>query len=478
MTTLREFQDRGYRFSIGRSTGGRVLAPHDGLPRYARAFRNARYGRKLYVTIGLRQPKIADGCDGISPSSIGHDDLLCSARWIQPALAGRAFPAPLNAAVASTPALPGPASLRSSTPQPHPESRSPEPGARLLSSQGAHGIPSRLPLPPSSFSPFRLLAAEPRSRNVLLRVRGLRSGCGRTAVLGHASRLPARLAPGARPSAGDLNSWCRCGGVCSWAELNRSESLQQIARWQSLANSGRILPNPYGSRFSVATCGGRTLPRNWNSRSRGTVSNAATAHAEPGHRAIVRRPSPSCWCCSPITSSAAARSNTSCADPMPRTGKPSKPRGSMPRSFEEPSTKSQAEFESRSERASAGLALENEGALSPGLAQGVKPRVSRLATRRSVRLSVIGDRSHRNGENVVTAGETAPQFRVRRGVCETLFRCGEVRACSDARLGRAETNAGGAASAGLIAAGRISNGSPGAPLARCDLFQGRGYQCP
>lgn len=405
MTALREFQDFGNRCLFGRSIGGRfLLAPHDGLP--DTPGRNTRYGGELYLTARLRQAEVASGRNDISPSSICHNALVCSPRSIQPLRVGLPIPSPLNAAVASTPALPGPASLRSPMRSPHPVSRSPGLAGHPLSLRDVPGIRSRLHLPPSSFSPCRFVAAEPRSGNVLLRVRGLRSGCGRTAVLGGTSRLSARLAPVARPSAGDLNSVFSFVGAFSWVQLNRSESLQQIVRWQSLANSGRILPNPYGSRSSAAICGGRTLPRNWNSRSRETVSNAATAPAEPGHRAIVRRPSSSCWCCLPITSSAAARSNTSCAIATRRTGAASKPRGSMLRSFAEPSTKSQTEIE----------------------------------------------------------------FTVRRGTSGTLFRCGEVRACGDARLGRAETIAGGAASAGHDAAGLISNGSPGAPLARCEAL--------
>lgn len=368
MTASRESQDFGNRLPFDRLSGGRLLlAPHDGLPD-TQPGRNARYGRELYLTAWLQQAEVAVCRNDISPSSSRQESLLCSARSIQPARVDVPIPALLNAAVASTPALPGPASLRSPERSPHPVSRSPGLAGHRLSLQGAPGIRSRLDLPPFSFSPFRLVAAEPRSGNVLLRVRGLRSGCGRTAVLGHASRLSARLhaMAAARPSA-DRNpvSLCLVGGV-SCMGLYRPRPAVQFRQRQHLADSGKILPSPCGSRFCAARSGARTLRKNCNSS-----PAAATGRVAPGHRATALRRSTSCSCSCAINRSAAACSTAACATATQR-----------------------------------------------GCSSCSAPNGSRRKSTRSI--------SH--------------------------------------------SNAGGAASAGLIAAGRISNGSPGAPLARCDLF--------
>jgi hypothetical protein len=208
MTALREFQDRGNRFSFDRLTGGRLLAPHDGLPHTLRGSRNTRYDGELYGTAWRRQAEVVDGGNDISPSSICHHGLLCSPREIQ--LSGDSLPdfLPLKIAeVAFTPALPGPARTRFSGPRSRPVSRSQEPAGRHLSSRRGPGIRQRLDLPPSSVWPCRILPGDTPSGNVAYRLCRCVLSCGRTAVLGHASRLPARPSTGALRHHSDQNAW-------------------------------------------------------------------------------------------------------------------------------------------------------------------------------------------------------------------------------------------------------------------------------
>ena len=326
MTPLREFQDRGNRFPFDRLTGGRLpFAPHDGLPHTLRGSRNTRYDGNLHVTTRLRQAEVVDAPYGISPSSIRHHGLLCSPPEIQ--LPGDSLPdfrLLKIAEVAFTPALPGPARPRFSGPRSRPVSRSQEPAVRRLSSRRGPGIRQRLDLPPSSVWPCRILPGDETSGNVASRLCRCVLSCGRTAVLrGLRVRLSARLAPGLRPSAGDLNSLCSlcCVGAFSCMGIYRSLRRSRVASVSHPTPIQISLSHPI---VNVGTGSTRPLATSADARTQATSSTCSQAgrfHRAASSSRMIRRIAAaphqnSCGCCS--DQSTVARSGTpSCTAAMP-----------------------------------------------------------------------------------------------------------------------------------------------------------------
>ena len=448
MTALREFQDRGNRFPFDRLTGGRfVLAPHDGLP--DTPGRNARYDRELYVTIRFGQPKIVDGRDGISPSSLGHHGLLCSPREMQPLRARLSFLVCLKSAVASSPARPGPAS------QPAPASsahRYPSPRSRSASGRAvsphAERIQSRLHLPPSSSSPFDLVAAEPRSGNVLPRLCRCVSSCGRTAVLGHASRLSARLAPAGRPSAGDLislRSLCLSGGVCSCRESYLLASRAPRKSPDAIVSSPTELSDVRNSATLQGFCGCRRTPL----QSSRPLEKSASAPQSAGYQASKSR----------HTSSSKRRCTRHSSEI--EVGIPEPAEGIDPR---------QSMTGGPSERPS--MVVKQRGESEAGVTGAVNARALRLLASRA-----SADPDAVEGACVCSARLARHQSHSEPGLitgapCRPALKSESYVSASTTETEKPAqfTIAGGAASAGSMAAGRISNGSPGAPLARCDSY--------
>lgn len=142
---------------------------HFGLPDIRREPDGTRTISEPYGVLRLRQRIVAADRHDISSSSILHKCLLCSAPEIQPARAVVSNSAPLNAPVASTPALPGPASPLTPAQLSHRVSRSRSASVRLVSQHAAR-IQQRLHLPPSFVSPCRVLAGEAPSGNVPFRL--------------------------------------------------------------------------------------------------------------------------------------------------------------------------------------------------------------------------------------------------------------------------------------------------------------------
>jgi hypothetical protein len=116
------------------------------------------------------------------------------------------------------------------------------------------------------------------------------------------------------------SEFMRHGELSSCLREYRQPHRLQFPRRQRIADNGKILPNPCGSRFSAANCGVRTPRKIWGLHSAVTVMSAANAHAGHGPQATVRRRSTSFSCSSEITRSAPARSPTSCGIATRRGG--------------------------------------------------------------------------------------------------------------------------------------------------------------
>lgn len=215
---LREFQDgpSGHSRLID---GGTVrLVRHGGSPVF---FHEA----EPYRTERLRQAQVAAWRHGKLPASTVKRPALYFARRLQPFGADLPSREPSHALVASLTGRLSEALLLDEASLPRPVSRSRSPAVRRASLRRERGTRQRLDLPPFSLSPCGLLADAAASANVPPQLCGLRRSCGRTAVPGHASRLPVRLAPAGRRAAGiSISVLLRECGACSCVLCTRRES--------------------------------------------------------------------------------------------------------------------------------------------------------------------------------------------------------------------------------------------------------------
>jgi hypothetical protein len=105
----------------------------------------------------------------------------------------------------------------------------------------------------------------------------------------------------------DLKGRAVCGEQRScWTNYPITHG-RQFRRWQTVADSGRILPNPCGSQLCAESFGARTLRRNWSSG-----PAAATERVAPGRQVIARRRSTFFSCCCKTRNAGRQSLSTSC----------------------------------------------------------------------------------------------------------------------------------------------------------------------
>lgn len=139
------------------------------------------------------------------------------------------------------------------------------------------------------------------SLRVCVRDRALKSRATRYAAT-TATNTTTPNVSASTPSIGSLQVLSR-GETCT--AIWHVQNCAQFLRRQRPATSGRIMPNPCGSRLCAANYGGRTLQRNWSSRRGVAIERVAL-----GHRETARLRSTSSLCCSTTQSAGDGFSNT------------------------------------------------------------------------------------------------------------------------------------------------------------------------